>query len=335
MHLTGPMAEPASGRTSRFGGLALTTCDLDAARDHVGRVFVDHKLVLSPGHRALDFRHRHAAIADLSLNRLQYGAPVTVEAPALTDFYLLQFTLRGVCEIRCGADRLLLPRGTLLVMNPTRPYHKRWSADCQQLIIRIEKELIERQLAALIDRDARRPVEFAFRAVDTGRDGVQLTRFAEMLASQLGTERGTFHPLVRRQMAEGLAALLLTTLDHTHRPAMDAPISPAAPFFVRRAEEYIRAHACADLTLADIAQAAGVSARTLHRGFQRFRDTSPMGYLKDVRLDLARSALGSSGRTVTDVANACGLLHAGKFARDYKRRFGESPSETRRRGRRI
>jgi AraC-like DNA-binding protein len=59
-----------------------------------------------------------------------------------------------------------------------------------------------------------------------------------------------------------------------------------------------------------------------------------------MRLDAVRAALrdggpGSTGigPTITALAAAHGLTHAGKFARDYKRRFGEAPSATRRRGR--
>ena len=56
-----------------------------------------------------------------------------------------------------------------------------------------------------------------------------------------------------------------------------------------------------------------------------------MRYLKEVRLryvneELQRGATGSE--TVTAVAFKWGFSHLGHFTTDYKRRFGESPSET-------
>ena len=62
--------------------------------------------------------------------------------------------------------------------------------------------------------------------------------------------------------------------------------------------------------LADVASAAGVSARALQKAFRRFRDTTPMAHLRALRLDLARSELaraGSDGGSVTSVAIAHGF----------------------------
>ncbi|MBI3707141.1 MAG: AraC family transcriptional regulator [Proteobacteria bacterium] len=334
MGASGLWASTASGGTPPARNLALTTRDLDQARDHISRIFADHRLAPEGRARAVDFRHHHAALADLSFNGLQYGASVTVDAPALTDFYLLQFTLRGECEIVCGARAVTLRRGSLLVMNPVRPYRKRWSADCRQLIVRIEKTLLQRRLAAALGRAPAQTLEFDFAPVDAGGRGAMLSRFAEMICRDLDGERMVARPHVQPPVAETLCALLLATIDHNYREAIARPASPAAPRSVRRAEEFMRAHAAADLTLDRIAAAAGVSARTLHRGFRSFRATTPMAQLKTVRLDLARDAL-SHGRaaTVTEIAAACGLDHLGKFARDYRRRYGETPSQTLRQGR--
>ena len=74
-----------------------------------------------------------------------------------------------------------------------------------------------------------------------------------------------------------------------------------------------------------------LSARALQIGFRRFRNTTPMGYPRAVRLALARTELargGQGARSVAAVANALEFAHLGRFARDYKARFGEPPSQT-------
>ena len=55
-----------------------------------------------------------------------------------------------------------------------------------------------------------------------------------------------------------------------------------------------------------------------------------MRYLKNVRMDKARFRLskGDSSTSVTQVALDSGFSHLGAFGADYKRRFGEAPSET-------
>jgi transcriptional regulator GlxA family with amidase domain len=69
---------------------------------------------------------------------------------------------------------------------------------------------------------------------------------------------------------------------------------------------------------------------------KHFRDhhgVSPMRYWRDRRFVRVREALQRTrdNASVTDVAMAWGFYHLGRFATEYARRFGESPSETRRR----
>ena len=76
---------------------------------------------------------------------------------------------------------------------------------------------------------------------------------------------------------------------------------------------------------------AGVSERALYNGFRTWRGNSPKSYLKAVRLDRVRTELlGVKSKTgnVSDIARECGFRHMGNFARDYRQRFGERPSET-------
>ena len=58
-----------------------------------------------------------------------------------------------------------------------------------------------------------------------------------------------------------------------------------------------------------------------------------MGYLKAVRLGLARDALMKDRRhgsiSVTDAAIAVGYANLSQFSRDYRARFRESPTQTR------
>ena len=58
---------------------------------------------------------------------------------------------------------------------------------------------------------------------------------------------------------------------------------------------------------------------------------SPMAYVQEVRLQRVHRQLRAAApgtTTVTDVAHAWGFVHLGRFARRYRERFGESPSQT-------
>lgn len=61
----------------------------------------------------------------------------------------------------------------------------------------------------------------------------------------------------------------------------------AAPACIRRAEEYIDAHAAGPVELADIVAAAGVPERTLRAAFAACRGMPPMAFLRRRRIELA------------------------------------------------
>lgn len=84
-----------------------------------------------------------------------------------------------------------------------------------------------------------------------------------------------------------------------------------------------------------LAAVLGLSSRTLHRVVRRELGVSPMTMLRRARLAQARADLEAPARgtSVTGVAFDCGFNHLGRFAQQYTRQFGESPSETLRRAR--
>jgi transcriptional regulator GlxA family with amidase domain len=82
----------------------------------------------------------------------------------------------------------------------------------------------------------------------------------------------------------------------------------------------------------ELATQVGVGVRALQLAFRRYRNSTPQRFVRERRLELARRRLVAGvGSTVTDVALATGFAHLGRFSAEYRARFGESPSETRRR----
>jgi transcriptional regulator GlxA family with amidase domain len=77
-----------------------------------------------------------------------------------------------------------------------------------------------------------------------------------------------------------------------------------------------------------------MSVRGLQTAFRRHLDTTPGTALKEARLsavheELVRTAPGAA--RVADIAHRFGFAHLGRFAAEYRARFGELPKETLRR----
>ena len=110
---------------------------------------------------------------------------------------------------------------------------------------------------------------------------------------------------------------------------------PPIPHDLKKAIAFMRRSVCNPISMADLVAHCGVAERSLNKHFRAFLDLSPMRYLRRLRLAAARETLlaGGPGISVTEVAKRCCFNHFGRFAGEYRRSFGESPSATLRHGR--
>jgi transcriptional regulator GlxA family with amidase domain len=98
--------------------------------------------------------------------------------------------------------------------------------------------------------------------------------------------------------------------------------------------EIIEADAHLPLTVSSIAMRSYGSVRALQQAFRRELETTPMGYLREVRLRRAHRALVESDpsvATVASIAHNWGFTNLGRFADTHAARYGESPVVTLRR----
>lgn len=304
--------------------------DLDEARERVAAVFCPHRLDRLAARARFDTVQHHLPGQALSLNWIDYGARMLIEPGELDRFYLLQIPLRGGAAIEHGGRRYDSAPDRAAILNPHRHTRMTWAEGTGQLLVQIRREALQAQARARLDLPAGRVVTFGD-GIDLSRGaGAALGRFVLWLVAEADAGRAPIGPgLMGPAMEEALIAALLEA------GAPEQPqAAPAPPRHLHRAEAYIAAHLDQPLTVAQVARAAGTSPRALQAAFRAHRGTSPLGYWRDLRLEGARAALvaGGPGVSVTDVALGWGFQHFGRFAEAYRRRFGERPSETLRRG---
>lgn len=85
-----------------------------------------------------------------------------------------------------------------------------------------------------------------------------------------------------------------------------------------------------DVRVDQLSLAAGVSQRTLEYAFREFAGCSPREYLKRRRYHKIRRNLltAEEGSSVQDIASRQGIFEFGRMAGEYRRMFGELPSES-------
>jgi transcriptional regulator GlxA family with amidase domain len=100
---------------------------------------------------------------------------------------------------------------------------------------------------------------------------------------------------------------------------------------IERAEKLVLADLGQPLHISALCRALAVSERTLRNVFHRTYGVPPCRHLRMLRLSQARrSLLSADGKsvTVTEIATSFGFVELGRFSVEYRKAFGESPSQT-------
>ena len=105
------------------------------------------------------------------------------------------------------------------------------------------------------------------------------------------------------------------------------------PRGLKKAIEWLESEPARPWRVGELAALCGVAPRTLQKHFHRFLDQAPLAFLRDLRLDRVRQELlrGAPDTSITEIATRYGFVHLGRFAIEYRRRYGETPSATLRR----
>lgn len=306
--------------------------DLDETREKVARVYCDHSLSLIEGTSLNAFQYE-ARLGALSLSYIQYGARVRIDPGELESFFLIQMPLSGTAELRTGNKIIQSNPGMASIADPSRTLIMEWSANCAKLNLRIERSAVNKYFGSVLaDGLPAGGVIFdpLFDLTTVhGRHWAGLMGLLESYLTQTGEADRS--PLVTKSYEDLVLSFLLAHQPHNASEQLTRPARPQIlPRHVKRAEDYMRAHAGEDITMVDLTREVGVSLRCLQEGFRRFRGVTPREALQQIRLDGVRGDLlqGQGGRSVTQVALKWGFSHFGRFSQSYRTRFCELPSET-------
>ncbi len=312
--------------------MLVETSDLDEAHHQVSKVFCRHRISFAGSDRQLSFQQSFLSLDRMAFSYVKYGADVRIDAGEERDWFMVHSTDYGQCAMNIGGQDVVADRDAITVSSPTANLRMRWLNNCGQLVLKIEREALETQLRKILNDDLRTPLEFLHDR--SSKKAMANRRLLWFLAYEADCDENLLtSPLARQHVEDTLMTMILTGLPNSYSDRLNRPKVGAAPRHVKLAEQYIRENAHLPISVSDIAQSANVSLRTLFDGFKQFRETTPMAFLKSVRMDRIHNALlaGDSSVSVTSVAMSWGYTNLGRFAREYRSRFGELPSATLRR----
>lgn len=129
------------------------------------------------------------------------------------------------------------------------------------------------------------------------------------------------------KILELIALQLAPILEDGEKKRISPPLKLDTIARIHHARDILRARLENPPSSSELAQLAGVSGRTLRRGFHELFGTTVFNYLTVIRMEQAERLLREGNCSVAEVANLVGYSHLGFFASVFKRQYGICPKE--------
>jgi AraC-like DNA-binding protein len=312
----------------------LETTDPELGHRWINEMYVAHTPRLSGPTEPFRFRVAGTRIDGLRLDLITH----TMTAEMETDVYrsVVAAQLRGGrLGATAGRRSIASGAGGWCLFDTTRPMQVRWEDVAVRSVIL--DLAATRSLAGQLTGRPAEALGFPLgHPVDRGLARYLTATCDHVQRDLLPSDALMANPLIRHQVVRTLTLALLASFPNAALDALLDPLSsmPVAgdPATVRRAVAFVDEHAGEPIGVEDIADAARVGVRALQLAFRKHRDTTPLEYLRRVRLDRAHRDLQDAdptrGDTVAGIATRWGFAHPGTFAIEYRRTYGRPPSAT-------
>ena len=235
------------------------------------------------------------------------------------DCYYVEFVQQGKVNILQSGQSLLTNAGIGAIFSAS-------DLECVGKVRSLYLEIPRKEFAERFRKD-RIPVA---RTMATGRG---LGRIAAEFCSMLALEGATLDAQVRTRLGDELMDVLALALDMGDKDDLSAD-QTVQKVRLRSVKAWIEEHlADPDLSLEKVAKNNGISLRHLHYLF-RLTDMSVSEWIWDRRLQRCYDAFTRAELrplSVTEVAYQLGFSSSSHFSTAFRRKFGISPSDLRRR----
>jgi AraC-like DNA-binding protein len=313
--------------------------DVDHAREALTEVFLPVDFPSARTSGTFEMQLNALKVGRLTCGYMRFRDAVLIETAEAQNYHV-DIPTGGRATMRAGLGSPIHgTQHTAGMFMPGRPVEIASEGDFAQLSLMIPRDDLQLEVQNLLGRDLARSLEFRGE-IDLLTPGAQtLVQVLRVIDTASREEGGLLaNPVGTQLLEQVLMHSLLSAQPHNYSTALAGPAPAAGVRPVSQAVELLRESAAHPWTLTELAAAVSLSGRSLQEGFRRSLNTTPMGYLRRLRLEKVREELTSADPetiSVTEVAARWGFTHLGRFAAAYRTEYAERPSETlRRRSRR-
>jgi AraC-like DNA-binding protein len=314
--------------------LLVKSAPIDEAVEVGGLVF--HKHTLSPLDDSvlprLTMNAYHSG--PVTLGMIHYSAGARVSTGSVRDGYQVNLPIGGELKTGRPDEFVLATPQVAAVYGLNEHFFEGFETSMKMLGIKFDRATLEHRMEQLLGRSlVGEELKFQLAMTLNTPESREWLDILQILNRRLRTNAElSANPLVFANLQDALMTSFLLNSNHNFTLELADVGSQANPQTVKRVVSYIESHPdSALLSIPELAELAGVSVRSLQTGFRKTMDTTPLEYLRARRLNGAYRDLELSDAATTrviDIAERWGFAHHGRFAIEYKQKFGESPSQT-------
>jgi AraC-like DNA-binding protein len=276
-------------------------------------------------------------LRNVSMLYFDLHVPAVIDIPRHGNYFAVHMPMNGTASTSHRGRTFESNSVRAVVSSPGKGLTMRLELDSPQLVIRIEQPAMVAYLTRVIGRSVAQPLAFE-PEFDLTTEAVMRWHAAVQLIHSEVFHTGS---LVRRGQGIGAVEdLVMSSLLHlqpsNHHAEFTSPLRiDKRGAVVQAAIDYLDDHLAEHITMDSVAGAVHMSIRAVQQGFHEQLGMTPMTYVRERRLERVHEELmdatSADGITVTAVAERWGFHHLGSFGGEYRKRWGESPSQTLRR----
>ncbi len=264
----------------------------------------------------------HTARLQLCLETWSLGMLKRGRAPRGSVTFLVPLGRSGAARIQ-GRP---VAAGDVVVLFDGDEFDYRSAGPARLVSVSIERAALEGRVSSLLGRQLGE-LRLQGRLSRLRTDAGLLRRLCQEVAARAAADPRLLRDAAWVSRLEGkLVKVLLSQVETPREPRTTS----SGHRLARQAEAWLRQSLAEPPKVAALCGALSARERTLHEAFREHLGTTPKAYLKTLRLNAAHRDLlrGLPKTRVTDVALDWGFSHFGWFSQDYRRLFGETPSQT-------
>lgn len=278
-------------------------------------------------HERAGSRLSFTEFSEFGLTSISYGSEVRIRSPELEGVFHLQIITKGKCYVSFKDETvLLLDAGDAMMLNPYELITLEYSSDCEKLIINVPESAVQSAVLSELGFFPKSGIRFERRPINVLRFP-SLVKLFETVFLEV-EESNTDYFCVFDPYKEILLKKLIGTFSSNIQIDKDADrVDPSMAIITKYIDENLKNN----ITIEELAGISKLSVRSIYSMFSNSFSTTPRSYIKNRKLQRVREdLLNGSARNVTEVALDYGFMHLGRLSCDYKKLFGELPSETKR-----